>query len=72
MGAMSLPLGMDAVYRMGLRSSGVRNRGSGEDGKKRLLEEDNTWHNPTLMQMVETLQTVMMNKRDALAPIPVM
>ncbi|KAK3378318.1 hypothetical protein B0H63DRAFT_479546 [Podospora didyma] len=30
------------------------------------------WHNPNLMQLVETLQAAMISKRDALAPIPVM
>jgi len=30
-----------------------------------------TWHNPTMMQMVETLQSVMMTRRDPTVPIPV-
>lgn len=30
-----------------------------------------TWHNPNLMQIVETLQTAMMNKRDPMEHIPV-
>ncbi|KAL2021487.1 hypothetical protein VTK56DRAFT_7120 [Thermocarpiscus australiensis] len=30
-----------------------------------------TWHNPNLMQMVETLRVVMMQKRDALVAIPI-
>ena len=30
-----------------------------------------TWHNPTLLQQIETLQTTMMSKRDLMAPIPI-
>ena len=30
-----------------------------------------TWHNPTLLQQIETLQTAMMSKRDLTAPIPI-
>lgn len=38
----------------------------------RLLEErDRVWHNPNLLQMVETLQVAMMTKCDPLQPIPV-
>lgn len=35
-------------------------------------QPDGSWHNPSLMQMVETLQVAMISKRDALAPLPVM
>jgi hypothetical protein len=34
-------------------------------------QQMNTWHNPSLLQMIESLQAAMMSKRDALAPIPV-
>jgi hypothetical protein len=36
-----------------------------------LREADRTWHNPSVDQMVETLQVAMMTKRDALVPIPI-
>ncbi|KAK3325740.1 hypothetical protein B0H66DRAFT_529760 [Apodospora peruviana] len=36
-----------------------------------LGRKESTWFNPNLMQMVETLQAVMMSKRDPLTPIPV-
>lgn len=49
-------------------ASGGDDRAADDDDT---LERDTTWHNPTLMQMVETLQTVMMAKRDPLAPVPV-
>ena len=35
------------------------------------LPPNQTWHNPSLDQMVETIQVAMMTKRDSLAPIPV-
>lgn len=35
-----------------------------------IREEDRTWSNPSLNQVVEALQVAMMTKRDALLPIP--
>ncbi|KAK0728237.1 hypothetical protein B0T26DRAFT_164672 [Lasiosphaeria miniovina] len=48
---------------------GVRNA-LGDHGED--AHHEDTWHNPNIMQMVETLQAAMMSKRDSLAPIPIM
>lgn len=34
-------------------------------------EAERTWYNPTVHQMIERLQVVMMTKRDALQPLPI-
>jgi len=49
----------------------ARNRGHGFGGDEYVAEPHAAWHNPSLLQMVETLQTELMSKRDPLTPIPV-
>lgn len=57
----------DARFRYG-----ARNRGHGfVGGDEYVAEPRAAWHNPSLLQMVETLQAELMSKRDPLTPIPV-
>lgn len=58
---------LDANFR-------YRSRHRGYDfvvGDGYIPEARAAWHNPSLLQMVETLQAEMMSKRDPLTPIPV-
>ncbi|KAK5660122.1 hypothetical protein OQA88_13591 [Cercophora sp. LCS_1] len=55
---------IDPAFQYGARHFHM---GSSDGG----TEHKEPWHNPTLMQMVETLQVVMMTKSDPLAPIPI-
>ncbi|KAK3403168.1 hypothetical protein B0T20DRAFT_450074 [Sordaria brevicollis] len=53
-------------YWLGARGALRRRRNTAASG-----ESGSPWHNPNLMQMVETLQSVMMTKGDSMAPLPI-
>lgn len=57
-------------YWLGARGE-MRRRRRNDAATSASGEGSSPWHNPNLMQMVETLQAVMMTKGDSMAPLPV-